>query len=607
MDIKQRNQNAIDLTFQNVTVTVQTKQGKKLLLQDVSGICKSSQITAILGSSGAGKTTLLNVLTNRIQNSKKVQVNGKIQANSTEINFRKFSEFGAYVMQDDVLLETMTVRECLQFAANLKVQGDQHEKDKVVQETLKILKLERCQNTLIGGQFVKKGISGGERKRTSIGFELVTNPSVIILDEPTSGLDSFTAYLLISELKRYAINKEKTVVFTIHSPSSDIWQLFDRVMLLIEGQFIYQGKGNQSILNYFSNQGFNCPRLQNPADYLMSIMHQNNKNAQNYPIYFQKYDSLLKPYVEKEIEQGEKFEILSYKFETSFVYQIQQIAKRSLNNVKRNPILFRARIIQAIIMGLIVGLIYFKSEGRSQVVFFKLIVQILIYLSKDGSNHPTSIRDMNDRNGLLFFVCINQLMMSLKPCSVSFPSMRKVFIREDNSKLYSPYAYFFGRLIIEIIPQIISPILYGLIQFYMVGLNDRTVGNVFFYFLCLILNSLLGLSLGYIGGSIFSDVKTAVFMSPLIFVPNALFGGFFKNRKNLASWIRWIEYLFPIKYSFNAIAANEYENTHFIPSPTELLNLEFSKWECVYILLGFIIGLLTISCFCLVCNRKRQQ
>ncbi|EWS74861.1 ABC transporter family protein (macronuclear) [Tetrahymena thermophila SB210] len=581
------NKNPIDLTFQNVTVTVKTKQGKKQLLSDVSGICKSSQITAILGSSGAGKTTLLNVLTDRIENSKAISVRGKIQANQTEITYRKFSDFGTYVMQDDILLETMTVKECLQFAANLKTPGNQLEKDKVVQETIKILKLERCQNTLIGGQFVKKGISGGERKRTSIGFELVTNPSVIILDEPTSGLDSFTAYLLIAELKRYAINRQKTIVFTIHSPSSDIWQMFDRIMLLVEGQFIYQGKSNEAILNYFSNQGFNCPRMQNPADYFMSLMHLNQKNAQNYPIYFQKYGSLLKLQVEKEIEQREKSEILAYKFQTPFLYQLQQIAKRSLKNVKRNPILFRARIIQAIIMGLIVGLIYFQSE--------------------DGSNHPTSIRHMNDRNGLLFFVCINQLMMSLKPCSVSFPSMRKVFLREDSSNLYSPYAYFFGRLAIEIIPQIISPILYGLIQFFMVGLNDRTVGNVFFYFFCLILNSLLGLSLGYIGGSIFSDVKTAVFMSPLIFVPNALFGGFFKNRKNLASWISWIEYLFPIKYSFNAIAANEYENTHFIPSPTELLNLEFSKWECVYILLGFIIGLLIISCFCLVCNRKRLQ
>lgn len=126
---------------------------------------------------------------------------------------------------------------------------------------------------MVGGVFIK-GISGGERKRTSIAFELITDPQVIFLDEPTSGLDSFTAFLLIILLKRYATDYKKTVVFTIHQPSSDIWNLFDRIFLLVEGKFIYQGPGCKNIINYFTNMGFKCPRYSNPADYYLSIMHK---------------------------------------------------------------------------------------------------------------------------------------------------------------------------------------------------------------------------------------------------------------------------------------------------------------------------------------------
>ncbi|EWS74863.1 ABC transporter family protein (macronuclear) [Tetrahymena thermophila SB210] len=563
MQLYSEKANSIDITFKNISVTVQTKTGQKSLLKNVSGICKHSEITAILGSSGAGKTTLLNTICGRIQNNKTTQVRGTVQANSNEITFENFSEFGSYVMQDDVLLETMTVRECLQFAANLKVQGDQQQKDIVVDEILKNLKLERCQNTLIGGQFVK-GISGGERKRASIGFELVANPSVLILDEPTSGLDSFTAYLLITELKRYAQQKGKTVIFTIHCPSSDIWSMFDRILLLADGRFIYQG-----------------------GNYFMSIAHSKDSNTQNYPIYFEGYDSQIKDIVESEIEQKQNSQILVNKYSTSQLYQISQIAKRAFNAVKRNPILFKARIFQAIIMGLILGLTYLQME--------------------DGSNNPTSIRDMNDRNGLLFFICINQLMTSLNPCLLSFPTFRNVFLREQNSKFYTIFAYFFGRLVVEIIPCIVVPIIQGIIQFYMIGLNDHTAGNVVFYLFNLVLNSLIGLGMGYIGGSIFSQSKTAIIMSPFIFLPNALFGGYFKNRKDFADWISWIEYVFPIKYSFNAIAANEHEYSKFTPNPTTLLNLEFSKWECVYIQLGFIAGYLLISYICLALNKKRLQ
>jgi ABC-type multidrug transport system ATPase subunit len=141
-------------------------------------------------------------------------------------------------MQDDRLVEEFTVKESIEFAANLKLDKSSEEKRKIVEKLIKELKLEKCQHTFIGGHF-KKGISGGERRRTSIGFELVSNPKVIFLDEPTSGLDSFTSFLLIKILKTIALTHSSTVILTIHQPSSEIWAIFDKIMILAKGNFIY--------------------------------------------------------------------------------------------------------------------------------------------------------------------------------------------------------------------------------------------------------------------------------------------------------------------------------------------------------------------------------
>ncbi|KAL4512213.1 hypothetical protein ABPG72_005215 [Tetrahymena utriculariae] len=329
MQLNSEKANSIDITFKDVSMTVQTKAGQKQLLKNVSGICKHSEITAILGSSGAGKSTLLNSLCNRKQNNKTTQVSETIQANSTNLTFKNFSEFGSYVMQDDVLLETMTVRECLQFAANLK------------------------------------RVSGGERKRASIELD-----------------SSFTAYLLITELKRQAKQKGKTVIFTIHSPSSDIWSMFDRIMLLVDGRFIYQGGSNDQIIKHFSKISFQCPKLQIPVDYFMSIMHYKDSNTQSYPKYFQSYNSQMKQIVESEMEQKSDSQIIVNKYSTPQLYQISQIAKRAFNTVKRNPILFKACMFQAVVIGLIIGLIYLQMEDNQHIFqqfMYKLIYQFSKY------------------------------------------------------------------------------------------------------------------------------------------------------------------------------------------------------------------------------------
>lgn len=164
----------------------------------------------------------------------------------------------------------MTVRECLEFAARLKLPGTDEVKLARVQAVIDTLKLNKCQNTRIGGPLVK-GVSGGERKRTSIGVELITDPNLIFLDEPTTGLDSFTATSVMETLRELAIRDQRTVVSTIHQPNSDIFEIFDRLVLLAKGKIIYFNEANKSV-DYFTSIGYQCPELSNPADYFMSMM-----------------------------------------------------------------------------------------------------------------------------------------------------------------------------------------------------------------------------------------------------------------------------------------------------------------------------------------------
>ena len=218
---------------------------------------------------GAGKTTLLNFLSGR-EISQNLLKTGKIYVNGVDRDKMKgFSALSAYVQQDDILFQTMTVRECLEFAAKLKLKGTYEEKINRVEEIVKELRLNKCQNTKIGGPLIK-GVSGGERKRTSIGVELITDPQLIFLDEPTTGLDSFTATSVMETLRDLA-QTGRTVISTIHQPNSDIFEMFDRLMLLAQGKIIYFNEARLAV-DYFASIGQRCPELSNPADYFMSMM-----------------------------------------------------------------------------------------------------------------------------------------------------------------------------------------------------------------------------------------------------------------------------------------------------------------------------------------------
>ena len=192
-----------------------------------------------MGSSGAGKTTLLNVLSDRIKKKGLgIKYSGSVTINdSEELDQNIFGSISGYVMQDDILFKHFTPRDALKFAARLKLNATHKEQDQRVEELLDELGLMSVANVVIGSLH-HKTLSGGEKKRTSIGVELITDPSIIRLDEPTSGLDSIKALQIVKLLHKLA-RKGKTVISTIHQPSSMAFTYFDRLILMMDGHIVY--------------------------------------------------------------------------------------------------------------------------------------------------------------------------------------------------------------------------------------------------------------------------------------------------------------------------------------------------------------------------------
>ena len=223
-----------------------------------------------------GFQSLLNILAGRITSRGRLNIQADVRLNNhavdpTNIDVRKHI---AFVAQEDSLPPTSTPREAIYFSAKLRLPKSTKEShlNTLVERMLEELGLTHCADTIVGGLLIK-GISGGERKRTSVGVELVVRPTMIFLDEPTSGLDSFSAVQLCQVLKKVA-NAGSSVLFTIHQPSSEIFRSFDRLILMNKGRVMYQGAVND-IPDYFEARGQPLPLHYNPADWIMNVAQVN--------------------------------------------------------------------------------------------------------------------------------------------------------------------------------------------------------------------------------------------------------------------------------------------------------------------------------------------
>ncbi|KAJ2393460.1 hypothetical protein GGI05_002420, partial [Coemansia sp. RSA 2603] len=262
------------LKWDNLVYEVKTKVDKqqtvRRILHGISGEVRAGEAIALIGSSGAGKTTLLNALSGRIVGG---ELSGNILFRGAKRNPGNFKRLTAYVQQDDLMHPLLTVQETLSYASKLRLPNNQYtpaDKAERVNTVIRQLRLEAARNTRIGDA-ATRGVSGGERKRVSIGTELLTDPKLLFLDEPTSGLDSNSSEMVVELVKKISVEQNTATIMTIHQPNARIFSIFDKVILLSQGRLVYFGPTSSSI-DYFASIGYQCPMHENPADYFVDLM-----------------------------------------------------------------------------------------------------------------------------------------------------------------------------------------------------------------------------------------------------------------------------------------------------------------------------------------------
>ncbi|XP_057955499.1 ABC transporter G family member 12-like isoform X2 [Malania oleifera] len=242
--------------------------GCRRLLHGLSGHAEPGRIMAIMGPSGSGKSTLLDSLAGRLAGN--VVMTGNVLLNGK----KRRLDYGvvAYVTQEDIMLGTLTVRETITYSAHLRLptRMTKEEIDGVVEGTISEMGLQDCADRIIGNWHLR-GISGGEKKRLSIALEILTRPRILFLDEPTSGLDSASAFFVVQTLRNIA-RDGRTVVSSIHQPSSEVFALFDDLFLLAGGETVYFGDAKMAV-QFFTKAGFPCPSRRNPSDHFLRCVN----------------------------------------------------------------------------------------------------------------------------------------------------------------------------------------------------------------------------------------------------------------------------------------------------------------------------------------------
>eukprot|EP01087_Luapelamoeba_hula_P004661 TRINITY_DN1458_c0_g1_i3.p1 TRINITY_DN1458_c0_g1~~TRINITY_DN1458_c0_g1_i3.p1 ORF type:complete len:729 (+),score=90.59 TRINITY_DN1458_c0_g1_i3:131-2317(+) len=563
----------------------QVKQGKnpfekenKYILKDLYATFLPNQFTVIMGPSGAGKTTLLNLIAGRTSSGK---VEGKVKVNGVprkKISLSKWRKLVAYVMQDDILHGDLTTRETFTFTAALRLpRAAIHPSvcKRRVQYIIEELGLEDCSSTRIGTP-ASRGVSGGQRKRVSIGVEMITEPSVLFLDEPTTGLDSSTSYTLTLTLQKLA-HMGRNIVATIHQPSSDMFDHFDRIIFMSRGHILYNGPA-KDMVPYFSKVGYVCPRYTNPCEFVMSLASEDSHisseeegtdrlrklvnayrshsglvewdygqpDEPNHKILKEAGKARLKAAKLAEQDKGEADEELPTRFKPQkssnwLVQFILLYIRQSILNI-RNKTTTYVRLIQTIFLALLVGILY-QGIGDDQ-------------------------SSIQDRQGALFFITIVVAMGPLMLANSVFPVERLIFVREHSTGSYSTHPFFLARALSELPYNIVFPLITSVIAYWFVGF-DNTAAKFFIFYSALVLESNCAQALGLAISAAWKNAQVSLALSPVVFTPLMLLGGLFLNEGNVPDWLIWAKYLSPMKYCFEVLVLNEMDGLTFTCSQAQ--------------------------------------
>ncbi|CAH2064075.1 unnamed protein product [Thlaspi arvense] len=530
----------------------------KTLLDDVSGEACDGDILAILGASGAGKSTLIDALAGRVA---KESLRGTVTLNGEKVlQSRLLKVISAYVMQDDLLFPMLTVKETLMFASEFRLPRSLPKSKKMerVEALIDQLGLRNAVDTIIGDEG-HRGVSGGERRRVSIGIDIIHDPIVLFLDEPTSGLDSTNAFMVVQVLKRIA-QSGSIVIMSVHQPSARIVDLLDRLIILSRGKSVFNGSP-ASLPSFFSEFGRPIPERENITEFALDLIRElerSNEGTRELVEFNEKWQKKqfsratpqdeshqalsLKESIDASVSRGKlvsgssgsnlmSMETVSSYANPSF-FETFILARRYMKNWIRMPELVGTRIGTVMVTGFLLATVYWSLDNtprgaQERLTFFAFVVPTMFYCCLD--NVPVFIQE------------------------------RFIFLRETTHNAYRTSSYVISHSLVSL-PQLIAPsIVFASITFWTVGLSGGLQG--FFFYLLIIYASF------WSGSSVVTFISGAlpnIMLSYMVAISYLayclLLSGFYVNRDRIPIYWMWFHYISLVKYPYEAVLINEFDD-----------------------------------------------
>ncbi|KAL3952046.1 hypothetical protein ACCO45_013763 [Purpureocillium lilacinum] len=527
----------------------------KGLLHAVDADLQPGTLTAIIGGSGSGKTTLLNTMAERVSSSR-LSEDGVTTFNGVP---GVHGVRHAYVMQQDVLLPTLTVRETLQYSADLRLPPSTSARDRhrVVDEVIRELGLKECADTRIGNT-QHRGCSGGEKRRVSIGVQLLANPSVLFLDEPTTGLDATSAFQLVRTLKALA-RKGRTVITTIHQPRSEIWDLFDNLIVLSRG----------------------CPHV-------IDIAAVDNRTPELEQESSARVEALKAAWRE---ESAHRFEPLPAAADrghrrrksdaekhASFGRQVRVLTDRTLKVTYRDPLGMAASIMEAILMGIVTGYLFFDL-GRDQAGI----------RSREGGLYTAA--------GLQGYLI---LIFEVYRMTIDIPT----FDRESSEGCVDSLPFVLSRRLARLPTEDVPvPFLFAVLVYFMAGF-DRDVRKFFVFFAVTLVNQYVAVTCAMVCVTAVRHFAGASLIANLVYTLQSIACGMFIQVNTIPVYVRWLKWITYTFYAFGAYAGNEFQGSFYdCPEPGGPANPACTQYTGEYVMesLGFPTDWVARPIIILVC------
>jgi len=508
-----------------------------------------------MGPSGAGKSTLMDVLAGYTTN----RVSGSVQVNGVERDIHRFRRDSSYIMQDDKLQPLLTVHEAMSIAANLKLGAEFSPKHKMerVDEIIRAMSLSEVKNTQT------KSLSGGQRKRLAIALELVNNPPVMFFDEPTSGLDSCTSRQCLAVLRLLA-KEGRTVVCTIHQPSASLFEMFDHLYVVAEGRCVYQGTV-KGMVPYLSEAGLECPPYHNPADFVLEITtgeygdhiealvaaiqngkctdwrrRQTDRSSFSYhglmtPVSMPRIPPTPAPIhgntaQESEARHVDAPERHTRHYPTTFLSQFLCLLRRTFLLILRDKFLTVARLSIHMIVGVLIGLIYYRVGNDAAHVF--------------------------DNFGLLYFCIMFLMFTAFSSMILTFPSEIPVISREYFNRWYSLKSYYLAITLADVPLQVICSTGYTVVVYLMTAQPYDIIRYILFLTICIMV-SMVAQSIGLLIG-VSMSIQNGMVWGALAIMPFTIFSGFFVHMNDAPAYFQWLFHISYLKYGLDGVLISIY-------------------------------------------------